>query len=270
MKKIDALYKVLLQMRVVSFSDIMHATQDTIGTNFSTQYTYNKYLTPLLKDKKLVRVKQGLYLVLDPLETPEKFSFDPLLLGSKIKERYYLGFHTALEFYGCAHSPFNTVYICIHKKDKFNQFLFHNRTFKPVYTNENKQGIEEQTYLAHIVKVSSRERTFLDCIDRVDYAGGWEECLKSLESMSGIQYHTLAELLNVFGHDVLFRKTGFILQMLRDVSLYYRSVDDRLLESLKKKVGSSPIYLEKGKSSLLNREWNLYVPKHFHDYVRGV
>jgi predicted transcriptional regulator of viral defense system len=270
MRKIDVLYKKLLQMRVVSIPDIVSFATTISGTQISSKYTYNKYLRPLIQDGKLLRIKQGLYFVLDPLETIDHFSMDPFLVASNIRRQYYLGFHTALEFYGCAHSPFNTTYICVHKKDKFNEFTFQNRLFKPVYTTENELGIEKQNYISHDVLVSSKERTFLDCIDRVEYAGGWEECLKSLESMSGLDFEKLLCIVNSLDCDILRRKVGFLLQMFHDTSLYYQSVDGTLLELLKKRIGHAPCYLEKGQPSHLNQEWNLYIPKRFPEYLRGI
>jgi len=34
--------------------------------------------------------------------------------------------------------------------------------------------------------------------------------------------------------------------------------------------GETPMYLEKGKKSILNGYWNLYVPKDFEEYLRGI
>jgi len=269
MKKIDMLYRALLAKRVVSVKDILEAAKNIVRKE-DIKYIYNAYLRALLKEGKLMRVKKGLYIVLDPLESPKTFSFDRFLVGSKISKRYYLGFHTALEFYGCAHSAFNTVYVCVNKKDRFQGFSFHGTAFKPVYTTELELGVKKTRYMSHTVAVSSRERTFIDCIDRVKYAGGWEECLKSLEGLSGVNFNKTLELLSVLGHDFLYRKIGLTLKALRDASIYYRALDDDVLESLKMRIGSAPMYLEKGKPSSFNKEWKLYVPRQFDDYLRGI
>ena len=117
--------------------------------------------------------------------------------------------------------------------------------------------------------VSSASRTFLDCIERPEYAGGWEECLKSLESLAGVQANELKQLLNKIGKDMLFRKTGLILYLL-DKNPYYQGILSNLKPFLTKKMGKSPMYLTKGAKSELDKNWRLYVPIGFKDVIRGI
>ncbi|RZN65483.1 MAG: hypothetical protein EF806_00905 [Candidatus Methanoliparum thermophilum] len=165
-----------------------------------------------------MRIRHGLYLILDPLETPTSFSMDKILVGSKIRKRYYLGYYTALEFYGCAYSAYNEMYVCIDKQDRLDSFECANQRFVPVFTKDIASGVEAKKYLGQRIYVSSRERTFLDCVNKPKYAGRWEECLKSLEGLSGVNGQKIYRLLHKFDSDFLYRKTGFILELLRDHS----------------------------------------------------
>ena len=107
MKKTETLYKALLKKRVVTAADIIKIAREVVNRDVTLNYLHKKYMSGMLKEEKMIRVKRGLYIVLEPLETPEKFSYDRFLIGSKLSKKYYFGFHTALEFYGCAHSAFN-------------------------------------------------------------------------------------------------------------------------------------------------------------------
>jgi len=180
--KTEELYSALLSMKVVSFDEIVEKAKSIIEAVPSRRYIYRKYVDRLIKKRKLHRVRRGLYIVLSPIEKPETHVVDKLLIASKIRNDYYLGFHTALEFYGYAHSFYNEAYICIKTKDRFNSFQY-------------------------------KRLTFLECIDRVQYAGGWEECLKSLEGFRGLDFEKLVSLLHKYERDILFRRVGYILEL---------------------------------------------------------
>ena len=132
--------------------------------------------------------------MLSPFEKPEKHETDKLLIASKIRKEYYLGFHTALEYYGSAYSTFNEAYVCVQARDRFDQFNYGRFTFKPVFTKDTVSQVVEKPYGSSLIRVSSKERTFIECIDRVQYAGGWEECTKSLAQLGGIDFEKLVTL----------------------------------------------------------------------------
>jgi len=94
--------------------------------------------------------------------------------------------------------------------------------------------------------------------------------LRSLEGLSGVNFNKLLEIADSFDNDLLYRKTGIILQKLKDISIYYQDVDDTILQFFMDRSGSTPRYLEKHVPSYFNHEWNMYVPKNFDDYFRGI
>ena len=110
--KTEALYNALLPMKIASFDDVMQASASVIEGSANRKYIYRKYVKRLIEAHKLQAIRKGLYAVLSPLEKAEKYEPYKLLIASKIRKKYYLGFHTALEFYGCAYSAFNEAYVC--------------------------------------------------------------------------------------------------------------------------------------------------------------
>ena len=270
MTKLEELYKGLLARKVTTLEEITRIAKKIVSPNATSEYVRKKYIEKLLAQKKVVRVRKGLYAVLDPNQKPKTFSPDHFLVASKIKSKYYLGYHTALEFHGCAYSYYNEVYICINKRDRFDPFEYRNLRFTPVFTNDLRTGVSKRKYLGHQIFVSAPERTFVDCIANPTYAGGWEETLKSLESLRGIKAQNIYQVLQKFDTDFLYRKAGFVLELLRVSSIHYENIDAAFLEKIKTKIGKVPAYLERGKPSTLNKKWNLYIPKKFESVLRGV
>ena len=268
--KTEALYSALLSMKVVNFNDIVKEASSIIEAAPNRGYIYRKYVNRLIESGKLQRIRKGLYVVLSPLEEPERHITDKLLIASKIREEYYLGFHTALEYYGCASSFYNETYICVKANDRFDPFQYKRFSFRPVFVEDVALDVERKHYQGSIIKVSSKERTFIECIDRVQYAGGWEECIKSLEGLGGLDMEKLLNLLYKYKKDVLFRRVGFILELLKKRSPFYEHVNDQLLNEIERQITGPPRYLIYGETGPLNRRWRLYVPKDFEEKLRGI
>jgi predicted transcriptional regulator of viral defense system len=268
--KTEALYNALLPMKIVNFDDIVKKALGIIEANQSRRYIYRKYVDRLIKMGKLQPIRKELYAVVSPLEKPEKHEVDKLLIASKIRQNYYLGYHTALEYYGCANSLLNEAYICIQAKDRFNPFHYKRFTFKPVFVKDTTSEIIGKPYNKTLLKVSSKERTFTECIDRVQYAGGWEECIKSLEGLSGLNFEKLLNLTLKQGRMSLTRQIGYVLELLKNRSPFYEHLNEKSLDKIAKKTRGLPQYLIHGKSGPLNKKWNLYVPEDFEENLRGI
>jgi len=268
--KLEALYNALLPMKVVDFNDIIEKASNIVKLAPNRKYIYRKYVNKLIENGKLQRIRKGLYLVLSPLDEPEKHEVDKLLVASKIRAEYYLGFHTALEYYGCANSIHNEAYICVKQNHRFNPFQYKRFSFKPVFVKDVTFQVEQKHYQNNTVKVSSKERTFIECIDRVQYAGGWEECIKSLQGLGGLNLEKLLTLLHKYKNDNLYRRVGYVLELLKKRSPFYEHVDDQLLNEIQSHLKGTPRYLINRKKGVLQRRWRLYIPEDFEEKLRGI
>lgn len=267
--KLGTVYRELLPFRVVTFDEIVDKVREVTESK-KPLYIYQKYVKKLLDEGKLERIRRGLYAVLTPLEIPEEYVPDKFLIASKIRRDYYLGYHTALEFYGSAYSLFNEVYIALKRKDRFDPFQYKNLNVRPVFVQDTNFDVEEKEYLDHRVRVSSKERTFVDCLDRVGYAGGWEESLKSLQGLGGVNFDNLIKTLLNYKNEFLFRKAGFVLTLLQETSVFYEHFTDNMLDRLHKRIGKRPRYLTDEKPFVYNEKWRLYVPENFEEKLRGI
>lgn len=274
MKK-DELYAKLLERKVITTDEILRAAEDIVK-NPSRTHVLKKYVHKFLNEGKLVRIRRGLYAALSPSQDPSTFTPDKFLVGSKIKGEGFLGYHTALEFHGFANSGvYNMVYVCVKATKRFEEFPFSGLRFKAVSPKDIQTGVIEEEYLGQPVRVTSRERTFVDCLDRVRYAGGWEECLKSLESIRGLNFDQLIKYSLSQENDFLARKVGFALELLRESSTFYSYLSEKKLEELSERTGGSPRYLKgarKASSKPVHDErWNLYIHPEFKEkFLRGV
>jgi len=161
------------------------------------------------------------------------------------------------------------VLIVVSPKNKFRDFGFRHIRYRPVYHSQSHLGLEKINHKNHKIVVSSPSRTFLDCIERPEYAGGWEECLKSLESLAGVNAKEIKQLLDAIGKDMLFRKTGLVLDLLNE-NPYYQGTLPKIKSYLQKKMGTSSMYLREGSKSELDKNWRLYVPIGFKGILKGV
>ena len=269
-RKTEELYRNLLPKRIVTFDDIVQSASSIIGPSAERRYIYRKYVTKLIETGKMQPIRKSLYAVLSPLEKPEKHETDKFLIASKIRVDYYLGYHTVLEYYGSAYSAFNEAYVCVQPQKRFDSFNYGRFVFKPVFTKDTTSQITEKPYGQALIKVSTKERTFIECLDRVEYAGGWEECIKSLAELGGVDLEKVITLTIQKGKQNLTRETGYFLELLRDTSTFYEHLNNDLLEKLKKQVKGSPQYLTRGEPGKLNKRWRLYIPEVFEDKLKGI
>ena len=271
MTKLELLYQELLRREVVRYKEIEDIASDIVEKKpISFRYLYNEYINKLRRADKLLHPQRGIYVAVPPTKINDSsYQPDKYLIASKVQNPYYLGYHTALELHGCAYSNYNEAYIVVSPNKKFRGFDFKNIRYRPIFNSQNQIGLKQINYKNHRIMVSTASRTFLDCIERPEYSGDWEECLKSLESLVGVKANELKKILDKIGKDMLFRKTGFILNLFNE-NPYYQGILSNLQTYLTKKIGKSPMYLKEGVKSELDKNWRLYYPIGFKDIIRGI
>ncbi|NYT16306.1 MAG: hypothetical protein GKC02_10175 [Methanomassiliicoccales archaeon] len=268
--KLDQVYRELLSLKVVTTQDITRAVQEFTDLKPRTQYVQTKYISPLKKRGLMTRVRRGLYYVRSPNEGDDLPEMDKFLVASRIRDNYYISHHAALEIHGAAESVFWTVHISVPQNLRFQQFHFNNVAFKSVSTKEPKMSNTSFPRKGKTVLASNPTRTFLDCIDRPDYVGGWEECLKSLSSLPGIDVNELVDLIDLYDKSILNNKAGYVLDLLRQNSVYYEHISDDGLSRIEERLNGLMYYLSGRERTQRSKRWNLYIPIGFETYLRGI
>ena len=269
MNKTEQIYKEMLKEKVVNSRDLKNISKKILGQT-DNKYLYRKYINKLLKEKKVGKVKRGLYFSI-PLDcNSEEFEVDRYVLANKIKQGYALGYHSALELHGAAYSAFNSIYILIHKKNRFRSFDFQNVKYVPVINNYSKHHLTVVKYKNKIVSITDPARTFVECLDRVDLCGGWEECMKSLANLREVNISDIFEILKMYKNKTLELKTGYLLELLSEKSPYYRHIKKNGLELLRPPDDWIPVYIDRDVKSKLSKKWGLYIPEDFDELLRGI
>ena len=208
-------------------------------------------------------VKQGLYYRVRANETADTASVDPYLVASKLAPDAVLGYHTAFELLGVGHSVFYRIYYLTQNPRR--QFNFRNVSFQAIRVplalvekNREDFGTEQTERLGQMIKLTGKERTLVDCLERPEYCGGYEEVYRCAEKLPFLNFDVLAEYLRLRSRRVLFAKVGFFLEQHREAFF----VEEKFLNYLEKQVPKQPLYLEgRSKKGRLVRRWNLIVPE---------
>jgi predicted transcriptional regulator of viral defense system len=106
------------------------------------------------------------------------------------------------------------------------------------------------------VRVTNVERTVIDCIDRIDLCGGWEELINCLRSVHYLREEVLFTILKAYSRIALYKKVGFLFEQLD------MPVSSNLIDMCRQYAKESVTYLTSdGDSDTFNATWRLYVPK---------
>jgi len=249
------IYSKLYPKRVINTKNVIQILGDP--------HKSADYITNLRRKGFLQKIRQGVYAIVPPDMIGKKYFPDKFLIAGNIKRDYCISYHSALELHGLAESIFNTVYITL--RDYLQTLEYQGITYDFVST-KYFFGINEIYYKSTKLKVSNIEKTVLDCIRRIEYAGGLEELSKSLSSVPSFNYSKLWDYLKKFDEGILYHKTGFIFESLtEDIS-----PPKDFLNKNNKKIGKKVYYLDKNKTCMLNKRWNLMIPKNFEEMTRIV
>ncbi len=232
-----------------------------LSKSLSLERTIETLLAYYVERGRLIRIKRGLYAVVPKGSNPDTFSPDPFLLASKMSDDAVLINHTALEFFGYAYSIYHRfTYQTVHSN---NQVQFRGNVFFPVSIpgelmrkKKEEVGVITKERQGQNIRVSSIERTLVDCLDKPKVTGSWEEIWRSLE---GVEYFNPDEVVAytvLLNNRTTAAKVGFFLWQHREQYM----LEDKHLHTLKKMVPRSPHYMDRSKEGSLIKEWNLIVP----------
>ena len=247
------IYSTLYPKRIIITNDVKKILKDS--------HKSADYLTNLREKGYIQKIKQGVYAVVPPNLIGEKdYLPDKFLIAAHLKNKYYLSHHSALELHGIAESMFNTVYITL--PNYASSFEYKGICYNFVST-KHFFGTEQILYNSVTVSISDLEKTVLDCIRNIRYAGGIEEIVKSISGIPSLNHYKILEYLKQFNEQVLYHKTGFILESIKELLLPKKFFND-----VQKHIGKKVYYFDKNKNSTYNKKWKVMVPIKFRELTR--
>jgi len=211
---------------------------------------------------RILRVRRGLYVTL-PAPNATAGSADPYLVAAKMTEDAVLAYHTALAFYGRAHSHRSVLTYLTGRASRpthFQGFAFRGVRFpKPLRSEKERLfGVRTEDRQGLAVRVTGLERTLVDVLDRPDLSGGWEEIWRSLESVEYVNPELVTQYALTLKNATTAAKVGFYLEQHRESLM----VEERYLDRLLAHRPQGRHYLAGGraKEGRLVSGWNLIVP----------
>lgn len=227
---------------------------------FENEKQYSNWIALKLKSKTYKKVRSNLYALIDP-STNDVYS-TKFEIASKISDTSFICYHSALEYYGIANQVFSSIWVG--SLTKFNNFVFNDNEFICKHVKDIK-------FVNNIVnegiRVSSLEKTIIDCVDNIDLAGGVEEVLNALEQIKYVNENKLLEILRDNNKIFLYQKIGFLFELYNSQLDLSNEFFNECKSHVSKKVNYFMQY--EFKDTELNEKWNLIVPKNIKSRING-
>ncbi len=235
-------------------------TKEKVINQFKDDKQYSNWISNKLRSKVYVKIRNNLYALIDP-STNDIYS-TKFEIASNISETSFICFHSALEYYGIANQVFND--ITVGSLTKFNDFVYRDNEF--IYKRYKSMAFVNDV-VSEGIRVTSLEKTIVDCIDEIDFSGGIEEVLNALEQVKYLKEERLIEILEDIDKTFLYQKVGYFLEIYND----QLNLSENFFNQCKSHLTNKTNYLMKGefKNAVLNKDWNLIVPKNIKSCING-
>lgn len=221
----------------------------------SKNYAY-KIAHKLEEKNWLERITPGHYLFISAERGVSGVPpMSPLLVGSILVKPYYYSYAVSNNFYGFSPQIPATIYIATTLEKRMVKWR--NNEFRFVTLSKEKFfGFHKLKVLDTEVNMAEKEKTVIDSIDKIRYAGGIEEVTKVINNAKkNINFKKLMEYTLRMKSFSLIQRLGFLLDLVN------AKTPVTLRKKLIKNIGSSPVYLDDirrwGRKGKYHKEWNI-------------
>ena len=210
-----------------------------------------------IEESLVVKIRRNLYGVTN-LAT-KQIEANRYEVASALTPTAYISYHSALEFYGVDNQVFNTMYVA--SESRFNSFEFDGLSY--IYAKSQTDIGIETPIMSYGIRVTSLERTVIDCIDRIDRCGGSEEMLQCFGMIMHISEAKLLEVLASYDKATLYKKAGFVLSRFRSRF----NLSDAFFQICRERANvGSKVLTSYEDCTEYDREWNLSYPDTFNSF----
>jgi predicted transcriptional regulator of viral defense system len=216
-----------------------------------------------IKTGRLLRIHQGLFAVIPPGEVAADLNVDPYLLAAKSAHDGVLGYHSALELHGVAHSSFGQfTFITTQKIKPFEyQGIWFKPVSMPIALKKSKKpniGVETINRQGIDIKITTIERTFVDVLDRIELCGGLEEVARSIAGITVFDIDVVIKYCLMIDNATLIAKVGYFLEQRQGAF----AISEQELLPLLNRIPTRAQYIidrHQEKCQLIPK-WNIMVP----------
>ena len=234
-------YSELLAMGCFTREDLTELTG-----NYNTA---GSLLVSYLKRGYIRGIRRNLYAAINLADNAPVVS--KYRIARHITPTAYVSHHAAFEYYG----SYNQVsyQVEVSSETPFRPFEFD--WIRYVYiASRIREGVAEHS---NGIRVTDPERTVLDGINDLEKVIGLEELLKCIELMPMLKEDKLLEYLAVYNKQVLYQKTGYILEHFQKG---FR-LSDTFFNECVSHIGKSTRYFTLNRRGVYDNKWKMIVPE---------
>jgi predicted transcriptional regulator of viral defense system len=193
----------------------LFSTNDAKRILGTSEASVRNVIYRLKKKGRIEEIEKGKYLLIPARAGYEaSWSEVPFLLVPHLIDVYYIGFWTALNFWGMTEQVPYTVFVATTKRKR--NLEFGPTKFEFVTLGKRKFfGYVEEKASGGTFNISSKEKTIIDCLLYPKYCGGIDEAVKGIWSAKDeLDFSKLYEFSKRVGVNVVVRRLGYILDLL--------------------------------------------------------
>lgn len=166
------------------------------------------------KKKWIERIIKGKYLIV-PLSAGVRGEYtEHEFIIASLFEPCYVAYWTALNYYGFTEQVPNKIFVATRKRVKDRGIL--GTDFKFVHASVKKFFGYDTVLISNAsVKISDKEKTIVDCLDKPKYCGGMGEIAKAIFfAKEEIDLEKLIGYAIKMGNNAVIKRLGFIVDFL--------------------------------------------------------
>ncbi len=154
-----------------------------------------------LKAGNIKRMSRGVFASVPPHGEATTWAVDRFLAASRLRRDAVIAYHSALELHGCAYTDAPDVQALSDQAPAVIETSDFACRFVRVPSGfERSRDITTVDRAGLTVKLTSLERTIVDCFDRPDLAGGGEELMNSLALVARVRTGQLVQQAEALGN----------------------------------------------------------------------
>ncbi|GFN40179.1 MAG: transcriptional regulator [Marine Group I thaumarchaeote] len=226
-------------------------------------------LNGLIHKKRIRRIQRSKYLLIPAKAGIEGYwSESPWVVVPHLIDVYYVGFWTAMNYWGMTEQIPYTVFVATTKRKR--NLEFGNQRFEFVTLSKKKffGFAEEKVNKEESFNISSKEKTIVDGLMHPEYCGGIPEVAKAMwYARKEVNWSIVLDMSNQVGMGVILRRLGYLLDLLEIEESVTRKIKDKTFKGYhfldskknKKRIGYSKNYglvINRTKNQLLG--WRDY------------
>lgn len=169
-----------------------------------------------------------------------------------------VAYHGALQYYALQTQQFNTIYL--HSDKRFRPFVIDGVAYEYHPLKFTYNVVISKDPDGNPIAVTSLSQTVVDCIRHIELAGGLEELLYALSSISSgqLKEKDLMVCLEAYDNASLWSRTGYLLSLFQGTN----GIGQRFLDTCRMKGSGVKNKITSGDKALkFVPKWNLFVPK---------